>query len=159
MLCHLRIFRFEFGLLVDRFLLYNIWIWYHLLSNGFFAPFSSIIEKHIELWPTSIVACIIPLPSPLLFHTHNHLSSPPTSPHTAPFFWVVQKKKAIQTTSKLTRFCCCVSAAYRSHLTGKSFPNTSSEVDLQKYNASALWDHSTSLGNLAADSLKYKVRA
>lgn len=69
------------------------------------------------------------------------------------------KKKAIQTTSKLTRFCCCVSAAYRSHLTGKSFPNTSSEVDLQKYNASALWDHSTSLGNLAADSLKYKVRA
>lgn len=53
----------------------------------------------------------------------------------------------------------CDSAAYRSHFTGKSFPNTSSEADLQKFNASALWDHSTSLGNLAADSLKYKVRA
>ncbi|KAE9541785.1 hypothetical protein AGLY_003776 [Aphis glycines] len=49
------------------------------------------------------------------------------------------------------------SVSYRSHFTGKSFPNTSSETDLQKYNTSTLWDHSTSLGNLATDSLKYKV--
>ncbi|KAL4149519.1 hypothetical protein QTP88_003452 [Uroleucon formosanum] len=49
-----------------------------------------------------------------------------------------------------------ITEAYRSHFTGKSFPNTSSETDLQKYNTSTLWDHSTSLGNLATDSLKYK---
>ncbi|VVC40673.1 Hypothetical protein CINCED_3A013021 [Cinara cedri] len=48
------------------------------------------------------------------------------------------------------------SVSYRSHFTGKSFPNTSSETDLQKFNTSTLWDHSTSLGNLATDSLKYK---
>ncbi|XP_050428513.1 potassium voltage-gated channel subfamily H member 2 isoform X2 [Adelges cooleyi] len=49
-----------------------------------------------------------------------------------------------------------ITEAYRSHFTGKSFPDTSSETDLQKFNTSALWDHSTSLGNLASESLKYK---
>ncbi|XP_050535811.1 potassium voltage-gated channel subfamily H member 2 isoform X3 [Daktulosphaira vitifoliae] len=49
-----------------------------------------------------------------------------------------------------------INEAYRSHFTGKSFPDTSSETDLQKFNTSTIWDHSTSLGNLASESLKYK---